>query len=134
VTMYEFKPNVDVKISKISDLEDDLSLALSSESVRVVGHIPGRDVVGIETSNLKREMVYYKDLIADNQFWNSGFYFTHGSWAAGQWRSQNCGSSEKCPILLIAGTTGSGKSVFVSSIITGLIFKHSPKTLRFILD
>ncbi|HWU44010.1 MAG TPA: DNA translocase FtsK 4TM domain-containing protein, partial [Bdellovibrio sp.] len=70
VTMYEFKPNADVKISKISELEDDLSLALSSESVRVVGHIPGTDVVGIETANLRRETVYYKDLIAEDMFWS----------------------------------------------------------------
>jgi S-DNA-T family DNA segregation ATPase FtsK/SpoIIIE len=132
VTMYEFKPNVDVKISKISDLEDDLSLALSSESVRVVGHIPGRDVVGIETSNLKREMVYYKDLIADNQFWNQDFTLPMalGRQVNGEAKIVDL---RKMPHLLIAGTTGSGKSVFVSSIITGLIFKHSPKTLRFIL-
>jgi S-DNA-T family DNA segregation ATPase FtsK/SpoIIIE len=132
VTMYEFKPNVDVKISKISDLEDDLSLALSSESVRVVGHIPGRDVVGIETSNLKREMVYYKDLIAENQFWNSDFTLplALGRQVNGEAKIVDL---RKMPHLLIAGTTGSGKSVFVSSIITGLIFKHSPKTLRFIL-
>lgn len=132
VTMYEFKPNADVKISKISELEDDLSLALSSESVRVVGHIPGRDVVGIETSNLKREMVYYKDLIAEKQFWNQDFSLPM---ALGR---QVNGESKivdlrKMPHLLIAGTTGSGKSVFVSSIITGLIFKHSPATLRLIL-
>ena len=57
-------------MKRILLLEDDLSLALSSESVRVVGHIPGTDVVGIETANLKRETVYYKDLIAEDQFWN----------------------------------------------------------------
>lgn len=132
VTMYEFKPNADVKISKISELEDDLSLALSSESVRVVGHIPGRDVVGIETANLKRETVYYKDLVAENQFWNDDFALPMalGRQVNGEPKIVDL---RKMPHLLIAGTTGSGKSVFVSSIITGLLFKHSPKTLRLIL-
>ncbi|MFZ4403714.1 MAG: DNA translocase FtsK [Pseudobdellovibrionaceae bacterium] len=132
VTMYEFRPNADVKISKISELEDDLSLALSSESVRVVGHIPGTDVVGIETSNLKRETVYYKDLVAADVFWADDVTLPMGI------GRQVDGTAKvvdlrKMPHLLIAGTTGSGKSVFVSSIITGLLFRHSPKTLRLVL-
>lgn len=132
VTMYEFKPNADVKISKISELEDDLSLALSSESVRCVGHIPGRDVVGIETSNLKRETVFYKDLIAEEQFWNESITLpiALGRQVDGTPRIVDL---RKMPHLLIAGTTGSGKSVFVSSIITGLLYRHSPKSLRLIL-
>lgn len=69
VTLYEFKPNDDVKISKIGELEEDLSLALSADSIRYVGQIPGRDVVGVETSNAKRETVYYKDLVAEDDFW-----------------------------------------------------------------
>ncbi|HPI39599.1 MAG TPA: DNA translocase FtsK 4TM domain-containing protein [Pseudobdellovibrionaceae bacterium] len=132
VTMYEFKPNADVKISKISELEDDLSLALSSESVRVVGHIPGRDVVGIETSNVKRETVFYKELISENTFWKDEFTLplALGRNVEGDPRIVDL---RKMPHLLIAGTTGSGKSVFVASIIAGLIFKHSPKTLRMVL-
>lgn len=132
VTMYEFKPNADVKISKISELEDDLSLALSSESVRVVGHIPGTDVVGIETSNIKRETVYYKDLVAEEAFWSEDLALPMavGRQVDGDPKVVDL---RKMPHLLIAGTTGSGKSVFVGSIITGLLFKHSPKTLRLIL-
>jgi len=132
VTMYEFKPNADVKISKISELEDDLSLALSSESVRVVGHIPGTDVVGIETSNLKREVVYYKDLIAEDAFWNEDFALPMAVGRAVDGEPKVV-DLRKMPHLLIAGTTGSGKSVFVGSIITGLLFRHSPKTLRLVL-
>lgn len=132
VTLYEFKPNADVKISKISELEDDLSLALSSESVRVVGHIPGRDVVGIETSNLKRETVFYKDLVAEDAFWSEDFSLPMALGRAVNGEPKIV-DLRKMPHLLIAGTTGSGKSVFVSSIITGLLFKHSPKTLRLIL-
>lgn len=132
VTMYEFKPNADVKISKISELEDDLSLALSSESVRVVGHIPGTDVVGIETANLKRETVYYKDLIAEDTFWSEDLALPMavGRTVDGEPKVVDL---RKMPHLLIAGTTGSGKSVFVGSIITGLLFRHSPKTLRLVL-
>ncbi|KYG66750.1 cell division protein FtsK [Bdellovibrio bacteriovorus] len=132
VTMYEFKPNADVKISKISELEDDLSLALSSESVRVVGHIPGTDVVGIETANLKRETVYYKDLIAEDQFWNDDLALPMAVGRAVDGEPKVV-DLRKMPHLLIAGTTGSGKSVFVGSIITGMLFRHSPKTLRLVL-
>lgn len=132
VTMYEFKPNADVKISKISELEDDLSLALSSESVRVTGHIPGTDVVGIETSNVRRETVYYKDLVAEDTFWSEemALPMAVGRQVDG---APKVVDLRKMPHLLIAGTTGSGKSVFVGSIITGLMFRHSPKTLRLIL-
>lgn len=132
VTMYEFKPNADVKISKISELEDDLSLALSSESVRVVGHIPGTDVVGIETANLKRETVYYKDLIAEDSFWSDDLALPMAVGRAVDGEPKIV-DLRKMPHLLIAGTTGSGKSVFVGSIISGLLFRHSPKTLRLVL-
>ncbi|MDG0814882.1 DNA translocase FtsK [Bdellovibrio svalbardensis] len=132
VTMYEFKPNADVKISKISELEDDLSLALSSESVRVVGHIPGTDVVGIETANLKRETVYYKDLIAEDTFWSEDLALPMAVGRAVDGEPKIV-DLRKMPHLLIAGTTGSGKSVFVGSIISGLLFRHSPKTLRLVL-
>lgn len=132
VTMYEFRPNPDVKISEISNLEDDLSLALSSESVRVMGQIPGTDVVGIETANSKRETVFYKDLLAESKFWGDDVLLplALGKQANGDPKIENLRSM---PHLLIAGTTGSGKSVFMRSIISGLLFRHSPKTLRLIL-
>ncbi|MBX2988079.1 MAG: DNA translocase FtsK 4TM domain-containing protein [Bdellovibrionaceae bacterium] len=132
VTMYEFRPSPDVKISEISNLEDDLSLALSSESVRVMGQIPGTDVVGIETANSKRETVFYKDLLAEEGFWkdDNALPIALGKQANGEPKIVNL---RPMPHLLIAGTTGSGKSVFVRSIITGLLFRHSPKTLRLIL-
>lgn len=132
VTMFEFKPAADVKISKITDLADDLSLALSSESVRIIAPIPGRDVVGIETSNSQRESVYVKDIIAQDAFWADDMKLpvTLGRKADGEPRIVDL---RKMPHLLVAGTTGSGKSVFVVSMITGLLFRHSPKTLKLIL-
>ncbi len=132
VTMYEFKPAADVKISKITELADDLSLALSSESVRIIAPIPGRDVVGIETSNAQRETVYLKDILAAESFWsgNTKLPLALGRQADGEVRVVDL---RKMPHLLVAGTTGSGKSVFVVGAVTGLLFRHSPKTLRLIL-
>jgi S-DNA-T family DNA segregation ATPase FtsK/SpoIIIE len=132
VTMFEFKPNADVKISKITDLADDLSLALSSESVRIVAPIPGRDVVGIETSNSQRETVYLKSIIQDDFFWDEDVKLplALGRKADGEPRIVDL---RKMPHLLVAGSTGSGKSVFVVSMITGLLLRHSPKTLRLVL-
>lgn len=132
VTMFEFKPAPDVKISKITDLADDLSLAMSSESVRIVAPIPGRDVVGIETSNSQRESVYVKDIIVQEGFWqeDTRLPLALGRKADGEPRIVDL---RKMPHLLVAGTTGSGKSVFIVSMITGLLFRHSPKTLKLIL-
>jgi S-DNA-T family DNA segregation ATPase FtsK/SpoIIIE len=132
VTMFEYKPDADVRVSKITELEDDLSLALASESLRILAPIPGRDVVGIETSNAQREMVYLKDLLADEQFWSEDMKLplSLGKTVNGESKIVDL---RKMPHLMVAGTTGSGKSVFTVSAITGLLFKHSPKTLRLIL-
>ena len=132
VTMFEFKPAADVKISKITDLADDLSLALSSESVRIVAPIPGRDVVGIETSNSQRESVFAKDIISQDHFWDEEckLPIALGRKADGEPRIVDL---RKMPHLLVAGSTGSGKSVFIVAMITGLLFRHSPKTLKLIL-
>lgn len=132
VTMFEFKPAADVKISKITELADDLSLALSSESVRIIAPIPGRDVVGIETSNSQRESVFLKDIISQESFWadDCKLPVALGRKADGEPRIVDL---RKMPHLLVAGTTGSGKSVFIVSMITGLLFRHSPKTLKLIL-
>ena len=132
VTMFEFKPNVDVKISRITDLADDLSLALSSESVRIIAPIPGRDVVGIETSNHVRETVYLKDVLASDEFWADEMKLplALGRQADGKTKVVDL---RKMPHLLIAGSTGSGKSVFTVSMLSGLLFRHSPKTLKMIL-
>lgn len=132
VTMFEYKPTANIKISKITELEDDLSMALSSESLRILAPIPGRDVVGIETSNAQRETVYLKDMLADEEFWKEDLKLpiALGKQANGEPRIVDL---RKMPHLMVAGTTGSGKSVFVVSAITGLLFKHSPKTLRLIM-
>ncbi len=132
VTMFEFKPNVDVRVNKVTELADDLALALSAESLRIIAPIPGRDVIGIETSNSIRETVYLKDLLADEMFWAEEVKLpiALGKQSNGEPRIVDL---RKMPHLLIAGTTGSGKSVFTVATITGFLFRHSPKTLRLIL-
>ena len=132
VSMFEFKPNADVRVNKVTELADDLSLALSAESLRIIAPIPGRDVIGIETSNAQRETVYLKDLLAHDTFWSDEIKLpiALGKQTNGEPKIVDL---RKMPHLLIAGTTGSGKSVFTVSTITGLLFKHSPKTLRLIM-
>lgn len=132
VTLFEFKPNVDVRVNKVTELADDLALALSAESLRIIAPIPGRDVIGIETSNTIRETVYLKDLLADEMFWSEDVKLpiALGKQSNGEPRIVDL---RKMPHLLIAGTTGSGKSVFTVATITGFLFRHSPKTLRLIL-
>ena len=130
VTLFEFKPEDHIKISKIKEMSSDLSLALSRESVRIIAPIPGRDVVGIETSNSSRQMVGLKPLLQDSRFFEHSLPVTLGR------RADNHISIEdlaRMPHLLIAGTTGSGKSMFVISFITSLLFRHTPETLRLVL-
>ncbi len=132
VTMFEFRPDANVKVSEVTALADDLSLALSSESLRILAPIPGRDVVGIETSNANREIVYFKDMLADEEFWKEDMRLpvALGKTATGEPKIIDL---RRLPHLMVAGTTGSGKSVFTVSMIMGLIFKHSPKTLKLII-
>lgn len=132
VTMYEFKPAASVKINEITKLNDDLSLALSAESLRIIAPIPGRDVVGIETSNSTRQPIFMKDLLESQEFWSPDIKLpiALGKSVTGEAKIVDL---RKLPHLLVAGTTGSGKSVFVMSLVTSLIMRHSPKTLKLIL-
>jgi DNA segregation ATPase FtsK/SpoIIIE, S-DNA-T family len=132
VTLFEFRPNADIKISKITELADDLSLALASESVRIIAPIPGRDVVGIETSNSKRDTVFIKDVVSVDTFWKDDMKLPIGLGRRADGYPMVV-DLRKMPHLLVAGSTGSGKSVFVVSMIAGLLLRHSPKKLKLIL-
>lgn len=132
VTLFEFRPNADIKISKITELADDLSLALASESVRIIAPIPGRDVVGIETSNSKRDTVFIKDILSMDTFWKDDMMLPIGLGRRADGYPMVV-DLRKMPHLLVAGSTGSGKSVFVVSLIVGLLLRHSPKKLKLIL-
>ena len=132
ITLFEFKPEDHIKIARITQMEDDLMIALKSKSIRIIAPIPGRDVVGIETAHTKRQIVYLKHLIDEPVFWKS----THplpvvlGRHVDGRSAIQDLG---KIPHLMVAGSTGSGKSVFIVSVLLGLLFRHTPESLRLLL-
>ncbi len=132
ITRYEFQPASGVKINKIVNLADDLALALKAMSVRIVAPIPGKDVVGIEVPNAKREIVYLKDILTSKEFRESKSKLTLalGKDTAGV---PYVADLAKMPHLLIAGATGSGKSVCLNAIICSLLFNASPQEIRFIL-
>ncbi len=132
ITMYEFEPKAGTKVSKISGLQDDLSLALGGRSVRIVGHLPGKAAVGVEIPNSERETVWLKDMIASAPFHktNSKLPIPLGSSAAGHPMVVDL---TKMPHLLVAGATGSGKSVGINSFIISILYKSAPADVRFLL-
>ncbi|MEO0293372.1 MAG: DNA translocase FtsK 4TM domain-containing protein [candidate division WOR-3 bacterium] len=132
VSRFEFKPDLGIKLSKISNLANDIALALHSEKIRIIAPIPGKGVVGIEVPNKTRETVFLKELIENETFQNntSITYVPIGKNITGQ---PFYYSIALMPHLLIAGATGSGKSVFINSIITSLLYKATPDDIRFIL-
>ena len=130
LVLFEYKPENHVKVNQIKNMESDLSLALSSESVRIIAPIPGRDVVGIEASMPYREMVYLKDLIQEKDFSKSALPLVLGRRADNKIGIKDLA---RIPHLLVAGTTGSGKSMFIISFISSLLFRHSPESLKFLL-
>ncbi len=132
ITVFEFKPAPGIKISKIQSLVDDLALGLSAKSVRIVAPIPGKSVIGIEISNPQREWVYLKEILQSPAFQKSNSPLTI---ALGKDISGNpiVTDLRKMPHLLIAGSTGSGKSIFLHSVILSLIYKSTPEEIRFLM-
>ncbi len=132
VTMYEFKPAAGIKVASISNLADDLALSLSAKSIRIVAPIPGRDVVGIEVPNKNRESVLLKEILGADTFdsRNHSIPIAVGKDILG---APVVADLKKMPHLLVAGTTGSGKSVFVNTLICSLLYKFSPHDLNLIL-
>lgn len=132
ITLFEFKPEDHVKVARITQMEDDLMIALKSKSIRIIAPIPGRDVVGIETAHTKRQVVFLKDLIDESMFWQSAHHLplVLGRHVDGRSAIEDLG---KVPHLMVAGSTGSGKSVFIVSFLLSLLFRHTPETLRLLL-
>jgi DNA segregation ATPase FtsK/SpoIIIE, S-DNA-T family len=132
VTMYEFEPAPGVRISKIAGLSDDLAMALKAHKVRIVAPIPGKGVVGFEVPNDSREMVFLKEIIASKTFQQKkhALPMVLGKDIFGEPVVADLG---KMPHLLVAGTTGSGKSVGVNGMITSLLYHASPEEVRFIM-
>ncbi len=132
VSTFEFKPAANVKVSKILNLQDDLAMALSAETIRIQAPIPGKDVVGIEIPNEKTETIYLRELLDDNLFKESLSPLTIalGKDIVGK---PFITDLKKLPHLLIAGTTGSGKSVGINAMILSLLYKNSPDQLRLLM-
>jgi S-DNA-T family DNA segregation ATPase FtsK/SpoIIIE len=131
VTTYEFKPEAGVKYSRITNLVDDLCLALKAESVRI-DRLPGKSTVGVEVPNTHRETIYLREIIESAEFQNSHSKLTMalGKDIVGK---ISIADLAKMPHLLIAGQTGSGKSVAVNAMIISILYKASPDDVKFIL-
>jgi len=132
VTRYALKPAQGVKLSRIVGLQNELALALSARTIRIEAPIPGKSLVGIEIPNKVKSMVGLATLLADDKFQNSPKPLTV---ALGRGLSGKSvfGNLAKMPHLLVAGTTGSGKSVTIHSIITSLLYRNGPEDMRLIL-
>jgi len=132
ITMYEYSPAPGVKISKISGLADDLALALKAISIRIIAPLPGKAVIGIEIPNEKREMVYLHEIINSKIFRDnkSPLTVSLGKDVVGQ---PVITELNKLPHMLIAGATGTGKSVGLNAIILSILFKATPDEVRMLL-
>jgi len=132
VTTFEFKPAPNVKVSKILGLQDDLAMALSAETIRIQAPIPGRDVVGIEIPNETIDTIYLREILESNVFKESSSPLTValGMDIVGK---PFVTDIKKLPHLLIAGTTGSGKSVGINAMILSLLYRNDPDQLKLML-
>jgi len=132
VSTFEFKPAANVKVSKILSLQDDLAMALSAETIRIQAPIPGKDVVGIEIPNDTVDTIYLRDILENKLFEDSSSPLTIalGKDIVGK---PFVTDLKKLPHLLIAGTTGSGKSVGINAMILSLLYKNSPDQLRLLM-
>jgi len=132
VTQYTLKPAEGIKLSKITALNNDLAMALAAHPIRIEAPIPGRSLVGVEVPNKTRASVSLREMIASPKFQQSPsvLYFPLGRDVSG---NPIYADLEKMPHLLVAGSTGSGKTIFLQNIIVSLIYRNSPKILRLIL-
>ena len=132
VTMYEFMPAAGVKVSAIAGLANDLAMALSAISIRIVAPIPGKNVVGIEIPNAAREIVWLKEILSDAGYARAKSQLTLalGKDIVG---NPTCMDLAKAPHLLVAGATGAGKSVAINSFVMSLLYRAEPSDVRLIM-
>jgi len=132
ITLYEFKPGPGVKVSRIAALADDLSMALSAQSVRILAPLPGKSVVGIEIPSDQRETVFMREFLQHPDFNGNkhAIPVVMGKDIGGQTYLSDLA---RMPHLLCAGQTGSGKSVFMNGLICSLLYRFTPDELRMIL-
>ncbi|MCM8800455.1 MAG: DNA translocase FtsK [Candidatus Omnitrophica bacterium] len=132
ITLYELEPAPGVKLNRIVALSDDIALSLKAQSVRIIAPIPGKGRVGVEVPNTQSSFVYLKEVLASKEFQTAKSKLTLalGKDIAGE---PVIADLDEMPHLLIAGTTGSGKTVCVNSIILTLLFRNTPQDLRFLM-
>jgi S-DNA-T family DNA segregation ATPase FtsK/SpoIIIE len=132
ITMYEFEPGSGVKVNRITNLADDLALALRALSVRIIAPLPGKSVVGIEIPNPERDVVYLRDLLESENFRKSQSKLTLalGKDIFGNPVEADLG---KMPHLLVAGATGTGKSVFLNALLCSILCRATPEELKLLL-
>ncbi len=132
ITMYEYKPAPGIKISKVAGLSDDLALTLKARSIRIVAPIPGKAAIGIEIPNDQREMVYLREILSSSAYvdTNAKLPIALGKDITG---SAVVADLAKMPHLLVAGATGTGKSVSINAMIQSLLYTVSPDMARFLM-
>ena len=132
ITRYELKPAEGTRVSKIANLADDIALNLAAETIRIEAPIPGKQAVGIEVPNDKKEAVHLREVIESDEFENnkSKLSVALGKDVAGKTVVADIG---KMPHVLIAGSTGSGKSVCINSIITSIIYNAKPSEVKLVM-
>ena len=132
ITRYELKPAEGVRVSKIANLADDIALNLAAETIRIEAPIPGKQAVGIEVPNKENEIVHLRDIIDCDEFKNhkSKLAFALGKDVAGQAVVTDIA---KMPHVLIAGATGSGKSVCINTLIASIIYKAKPSEVKLVM-
>ncbi len=132
ITMYEFRPAPGVKISKVASLADDLALNLRASNIRIVAPIPGKSAIGIEIPNNKRKLVTLREILSSQSFRDSAYRLTIalGTDIVGQ---SVITDLTRMPHLLVAGATGTGKSVSINAMINSILFKCSPAMVRFVM-
>ncbi len=132
ITQYSFRPAVGIKLSKITVLSNDLALALAVHPIRIEAPIPGKSLIGVEVPNAAKATVRLRELLSSEQFKNKKSNLTI---ALGKDVNGNCNASylQKMPHLMIAGSTGTGKSVCINSILLSLLYQNSPEDLKLIL-
>lgn len=132
VTLFEFEPAPGIKINKIANLTDDLALAMSAISVRIIAPIPGKSVVGIELPNKYTAMVSLSEMLQSKEYTSSAspLAFAMGKDISGKAYISDLATM---PHLLVAGTTGSGKSVSINTLICSIIYKSSPDKVKFVM-
>ena len=132
ITRYELKPAEGVRVSKIANLADDIALNLAAETIRIEAPIPGKQAVGIEVPNTEKETVHFRDVVESDAFQDSKSKLSValGKDVAG---NMEIADIAKMPHALIAGATGSGKSVCINTIITSVIYKAKPSEVKFVM-